>query len=326
MAKVADADAGERTVVDLIRERSLRPRRQHAAGLGRPRRRLPDPRGGARRPRAVHHDDLRRRRGGARDRQRPRRDGAVAAGAHRHRVTGVVTTHSARARASASRCVGRERSGRTRCCGSSAAGSTPACPGQFFMLEAPGPRAAAADVALPRAARRARLPDRPDRARHARARRRSAPGERDPRARAARERLRPRRCERPLLVGGGIGIAPFPYLSERLGGPPALLGFRSAAPRRGGRARPGRRGRPRARRSSPTRCPPIRATCSRCGPGADARGRARGSCRSAQLAWEAPMACGYGACYGCVVEIDGRYRRLCVAGPRAARPRGRAAW
>ena len=29
----------------------------------------------------------------------------------------------------------------------------------------------------------------------------------------------------------------------------------------------------------------------------------------AQLAWEAPMACGYGACYGCVVEIDGRYER-----------------
>src|SRR5262245_4104569 len=34
--------------------------------------------------------------------------------------------------------------------------------------------------------------------------------------------------ERPLLVGGGIGIAPLPYLSERLGGPPAVLGFRSA--------------------------------------------------------------------------------------------------
>ena len=27
------------------------------------------------------------------------------------------------------------------------------------------------------------------------------------------------------------------------------------------------------------------------------------------------MACGYGACYGCVVEIDGRLERLCVAGP-----------
>jgi len=36
---------------------------------------------------------------------------------------------------------------------------------------------------------------------------------------------------------------------------------------------------------------------------------------AAQLAWEAPMACGYGACYGCVVEHEGRLQRLCVAGP-----------
>jgi NAD(P)H-flavin reductase len=35
----------------------------------------------------------------------------------------------------------------------------------------------------------------------------------------------------------------------------------------------------------------------------------------AQLAWEAPMACGYGACYGCVVEIEGQLKRLCVEGP-----------
>src|SRR6476660_1004733 len=34
--------------------------------------------------------------------------------------------------------------------------------------------------------------------------------------------------ERPLLVGGGIGVAPLPYLSERLGGPPAVLGFRTS--------------------------------------------------------------------------------------------------
>jgi ferredoxin len=36
---------------------------------------------------------------------------------------------------------------------------------------------------------------------------------------------------------------------------------------------------------------------------------------AAQLAWEAPMACGYGACYGCVVEIDGALKRLCLEGP-----------
>jgi dihydroorotate dehydrogenase electron transfer subunit len=35
----------------------------------------------------------------------------------------------------------------------------------------------------------------------------------------------------------------------------------------------------------------------------------------AQLAWEAPMACGYGACYGCAVEIDGEWKRLCIEGP-----------
>ena len=35
----------------------------------------------------------------------------------------------------------------------------------------------------------------------------------------------------------------------------------------------------------------------------------------AQLAWEAPMACGYGACHGCAVEIGGELKRLCVEGP-----------
>jgi hypothetical protein len=27
------------------------------------------------------------------------------------------------------------------------------------------------------------------------------------------------------------------------------------------------------------------------------------------------MACGYGACYGCVVELDGGLERLCIEGP-----------
>jgi hypothetical protein len=36
----------------------------------------------------------------------------------------------------------------------------------------------------------------------------------------------------------------------------------------------------------------------------------------AELAMEAPMACGYGACYGCAVPLaDGSLVRLCVEGP-----------
>jgi len=27
------------------------------------------------------------------------------------------------------------------------------------------------------------------------------------------------------------------------------------------------------------------------------------------------MACGYGACYGCAVEIEGEWKRLCIEGP-----------
>jgi dihydroorotate dehydrogenase electron transfer subunit len=118
---------------------------------------------------------------------------------------------------------------------------------------------------------------------------------------------------RPLLVGGGIGIAPLPYLSERLGHPPALLGFRDASyaeaavlvpeaevvlePRYVTAAMPSDPGDVLA--CGPE---PMLAAVARRAPGA-------------QLAWEAPMACGYGACYGCVVELDGHMRRLCVDGP-----------
>ena len=37
--------------------------------------------------------------------------------------------------------------------------------------------------------------------------------------------------------------------------------------------------------------------------------------RRAQLALEAAMACGFGACFGCVVRTRTGYRRLCVDGP-----------
>jgi dihydroorotate dehydrogenase electron transfer subunit len=34
-----------------------------------------------------------------------------------------------------------------------------------------------------------------------------------------------------------------------------------------------------------------------------------------QVALEAPMACGFGACYGCAIELDGSLKRLCIEGP-----------
>jgi dihydroorotate dehydrogenase electron transfer subunit len=117
---------------------------------------------------------------------------------------------------------------------------------------------------------------------------------------------------RPLIVGGGIGVAPFPYLSERLGGPPAILGFRSAQHAEAAALVP----------NAEVVLEPTYVT-ERLEPGHDVLAcgpepmleAVRDLAPDAQLAWEAPMACGYGACYGCVVEIDGRLARLCVEGP-----------
>ena len=118
--------------------------------------------------------------------------------------------------------------------------------------------------------------------------------------------------ERPLLVGGGIGIAPLPFLSEALGGPPAVLGFRSDWHAEAASLVPNAEvvieptyvteAMPSGHDVLACGPEPMLAAVSRLEPGA-------------QLAWEAPMACGYGACYGCAVEIGGELKRLCVAGP-----------
>jgi NAD(P)H-flavin reductase len=118
--------------------------------------------------------------------------------------------------------------------------------------------------------------------------------------------------DRPLLVGGGIGIAPLPYLSDALGSPPAVLGFRSAAHAEAASLLP----------QAEVAVEPTLVTeliepghdVLACGPEPMLDAVAR-LCPGAQLAWEAPMACGYGACYGCAVEIDGEWKRLCIDGP-----------
>src|SRR5215207_794381 len=118
--------------------------------------------------------------------------------------------------------------------------------------------------------------------------------------------------ERPLLVGGGIGIAPLPYLSETLAGPPAVLGFRSDWHAQAAELVPNAQV-----CVEPTFVTELIAAgmdVLACGPEPMLEA-VRGLAPDAQLAWEAPMACGYGACYGCAVEIDGRVKRLCVEGP-----------
>ena len=140
-----------------------------------------------------------------------------------------------------------------------------------------------------------------------------------------------------ILVGGGIGIAPIAILRRSLTdrGVPlrTLVGFRDEAHSGGlelfrcqevglayedGHA--GHRGYVTdllevalkggdASTAVVYACGPpamleaVRAICS-----------ARGA--TAELAMEAPMACGYGACFGCAVpRAEGGYMRLCVDGP-----------
>ena len=137
---------------------------------------------------------------------------------------------------------------------------------------------------------------------------------------------------RALLVGGGVGIAPLALLADELGAAATvLLGFRDAAHAEGAtlvgaedrvrvatddgsvghhglvldllRAELGRGEAPLVHACGPPRMlEAVRALCEAEGvPG--------------QLALESGMACGFGACYGCVVPTRGGYARLCVDGP-----------
>jgi dihydroorotate dehydrogenase electron transfer subunit len=118
--------------------------------------------------------------------------------------------------------------------------------------------------------------------------------------------------ERPLLVGGGIGVAPLPYLSDALGGPPALLGFRTARHAEAAALVPNAE--VVVEPTYVTELLPDGFDVLACGPEPMLEA-VRARAPRAQLAWEAPMACGYGACYGCAVEIGGSLKRLCVEGP-----------
>ena len=118
---------------------------------------------------------------------------------------------------------------------------------------------------------------------------------------------------RPLLVGGGAGVAPLPLLSRALGEPPALLGFRSERHAQAAALVPNAEV-----VIDPTLVTELLPAAGfdvlACGPEPMLRA-VRRRAPGAQLAWEAPMACGYGACYGCAVESGGKLKRLCLDGP-----------
>ena len=135
---------------------------------------------------------------------------------------------------------------------------------------------------------------------------------------------------RPLLVGGGIGTAPLLCLQDELGPETAaLLGFRSgdhaeAASLFVGEPAvttdDGSVGRhalvTELLREALDREPSVAVFA--CGPPPMLEA-VRALCAerevSAQLALESGMACGYGACFGCVVPTKNGYVRLCVDGP-----------
>jgi NAD(P)H-flavin reductase len=137
----------------------------------------------------------------------------------------------------------------------------------------------------------------------------------------------------PLLVAGGVGLAPLVILAESLTDaghePRALAGFRSAAHAEAARLLPAapelatddgsaghhgfvtellRKELERSRQVFLYACGPpamlesVRALCAELDV-------------TAELALEEAMACGFGACFGCVVATRDGYRRICVDGP-----------
>jgi dihydroorotate dehydrogenase electron transfer subunit len=144
----------------------------------------------------------------------------------------------------------------------------------------------------------------------------------------------PRDGRRPLLVGGGVGMAPLTIFRDQAeaagagSAVTALLGFRDAEHAPGAELIPGatvatddgsvghhglvtellRRALDDGEHAEVYACGPppmleaVRALCAE----RDV---------PAQLALESGMACGFGACFGCVVPTTEGYIRLCLDGP-----------
>lgn len=140
----------------------------------------------------------------------------------------------------------------------------------------------------------------------------------------------PREDRRPILVGGGVGIAPLAIWQDELGPEiPVLLGFRDHDRAGGAALLPGAR--VATDDGSTGHRGPVTEllaeelsrhdqTCEvyACGPPGMLEAVRRQCAEEgipAQLAMESGMACGFGACFGCVVPTRSGYVRLCLEGP-----------
>jgi dihydroorotate dehydrogenase electron transfer subunit len=130
---------------------------------------------------------------------------------------------------------------------------------------------------------------------------------------------------RPVLIGGGVGIAPLVALADTLDDPQVLLGFRDAHhAEAAGLATGGTVPSVATDDGSaghhglvtdllPDDLGDVELFA--CGPPAMLEA-IRQLDVPAQLALESGMACGFGACFGCVTPLaDGGYARVCVDGP-----------
>ncbi len=139
----------------------------------------------------------------------------------------------------------------------------------------------------------------------------------------------PRDRRRPLLVGGGVGIAPLATLQDQLFPNAApLLGFRDGPHAAGAElligaaiatddGSAGHHGLvTELLEAELERDPDVEVYA--CGPPPMLEAVRRECERRgvpAQLALESGMACGFGACFGCVVPTRDGYVRLCLEGP-----------
>jgi NAD(P)H-flavin reductase len=141
----------------------------------------------------------------------------------------------------------------------------------------------------------------------------------------------PRDGRRGLLVGGGVGIAPLAIWQDQLGETAGvLLGFRDRARAHGAALLSGATVATddgsighhglvtELARQALVEAAAGEIEVYACGPPAMLEA-VRGLCAAlgapGQLALESGMACGFGACFGCVVPTRGGYVRLCVEGP-----------